>query len=1059
MPIRHRILPRRSFNDLVNLFDSDNGSNASTNTPPLRLVASTNGSGWNSNANGNGGWNVSGAGPQNGRSGYGCIGSGGPSGVGGTGGAGGDAGNTGGGGSGNGGGGPGDGHRCSSSSSTNSAPGVQSIFRRLELVGRGAYGAVYRGVHVATGTAVALKVVNLDTPEDDVQDIQHEVAVLSQLKEASKFNVVRYWGCWMKGPELWIVMDFAEGGSIRTLMKSGVIPEKLNAVIVRETLVALSYLHKQGIIHRDIKAANILLTHTGKILLCDFGIAANLQMQNKRSTMIGTPYWMAPEVISKGKLYDQSADIWSLGITIYEMATGNPPLADLDQLAVITLVPKQTPPRLPADGQHSQLMREFVSNCLNEVAIERPTADELSKSKWLKTYAKVPTSALKELLTQYSSWVKSGGMRTSLLGAGLAGLNDPGNRNSFAFDGVESDEGWEFSTLGSQTFEAISEVDEPEASRLPAQLRNHPLARLFDTKNTADTYGGFVPQTFQPYASEALPSEGLLTPTVSQDAPVFSTPVETPTLRQPTPSTTVDSATAKSSANSAGIQPKKALQATSKPTAAANAAAVNGGFSGTGNAPFRFGGGGGASHFRRPTQPSERQRSASIPQPTRCRDESTRSDTDAGPDSRTSTSATSSREDLVSQSGHRSSNSSVNSSSIPTHLRSASRSGHSHKRGKSSVSSFSSTYHSPGSSSYSPAVEQTGWQRQHESKGSISKLMRGYAGRRLDAIKGAMPPFSRSISEHPAPIKKRRPSAGDPDALVLRRQASQPVLDSFGRPRTGSAPETPPPHMKNVHEVGAESSIDRAKPALAASIEGGTNPQSGLSHTRKQHGGSDPTLRSSTDAAGHLARTWRERSTSQASVGGGRSGGVPSGIGAGTAHLVRSQLSMVVAATPPRALKLVRSNLDGIRDAESPMAGRGQHHAGVLGISGDTPGASTSFSTVMPSAAEPAFSALSLGMGTPRGRAEYGGRVRMQGEASESGVALGGAGASASLPQPWTAQSIQSVHAGAMEASLCPLDLVHLMSKDDVNLELAKRVEDVGRWLDLLSHELSSMLE
>lgn len=98
------------------------------------------------------------------------------------------------------------------------SPPVQTVFRRLELVGRGAYGAVYRGVHIASGTAVALKVVNLDTPEDDVSDIQREVALLSQLREADQRNVVRYWGCWLKGPELWIVMDFAEGGSVRTLV-------------------------------------------------------------------------------------------------------------------------------------------------------------------------------------------------------------------------------------------------------------------------------------------------------------------------------------------------------------------------------------------------------------------------------------------------------------------------------------------------------------------------------------------------------------------------------------------------------------------------------------------------------------------------------------------------------------------------------------------------------------------------------------------------------------------------------------------------------------------------
>ncbi len=197
-------------------------------------------------------------------------------------------------------------------------------------------------MHVESGAAVALKVVNLDTPDDDVSDIQREVTLLSQLREATQRNVVRYWGCWLKGPELWIVMDFADGGSVRTLMKAGPIAERYCAIIVRETLVALNYLHKCGIIHRDIKAANILLTSTGKILLCDFGVAASLasSSHSKRSTFVGTPYWMAPEVITEGKTYDQKADVWSLGITIYEMATGNPPLADVEQMRVIMLIPR-----------------------------------------------------------------------------------------------------------------------------------------------------------------------------------------------------------------------------------------------------------------------------------------------------------------------------------------------------------------------------------------------------------------------------------------------------------------------------------------------------------------------------------------------------------------------------------------------------------------------------------------------------------------------------------------------------------------------------------------------
>jgi len=160
-------------------------------------------------------------------------------------------------------------------------------------------------------------------------------------------------------------------------MKAGPLSERFCGLVVRESLVALSYLHKSGIIHRDIKAANILLTVQGRVLLCDFGVAASLvssSVHAKRSTFVGTPYWMAPEVITEGKTYDQSADIWSLGITLYEMACGNPPHAEQEQMRAIMLIPKSKPPRLPVDGNFSPLMRDFLAMCLNEEPREVSTA-------------------------------------------------------------------------------------------------------------------------------------------------------------------------------------------------------------------------------------------------------------------------------------------------------------------------------------------------------------------------------------------------------------------------------------------------------------------------------------------------------------------------------------------------------------------------------------------------------------------------------------------------------------------------------------------------------------
>lgn len=163
-------------------------------------------------------------------------------------------------------------------------------------------------------------------------------------------------------------------------------------------------------------AANILLTTNGRIILCDFGVAAALQNQNKRSTFTGTPYWMAPEVIADGKLYDTKADIWSLGVTCYECATGNPPFAQYEALRAIQLIPKNPPAKLDASQPWTQPMRDFLAFCLTEDPNERMTAEDLQKTKFIKAHAKVSVGVLRELITKYSSWVNSGGIRQSIIG-------------------------------------------------------------------------------------------------------------------------------------------------------------------------------------------------------------------------------------------------------------------------------------------------------------------------------------------------------------------------------------------------------------------------------------------------------------------------------------------------------------------------------------------------------------------------------------------------------------------------------------------------------------------
>jgi len=252
-----------------------------------------------------------------------------------------------------------------------SHPSVHQLYERLDTVGKGGYGSVHKGRHIPTGTIVALKIINLDTPDDDVADIQREITLLSQLRDVP--NITKYFGCYMDGPRVWIVMEFAHGGSVDALMratKDGCLEDKYASVITREVLVGLSYLHKVPIIHRDLKAANILITETGKVMICDFGVSALLTTStSKRNTLTGTPYWMAPEVIQGVSAYDTKADIWSLGIMVYEIIKGSPPHSNLDRFQVMELIPRVKPPRL-SEQESSKDLRDFLSHCLKELPTE-----------------------------------------------------------------------------------------------------------------------------------------------------------------------------------------------------------------------------------------------------------------------------------------------------------------------------------------------------------------------------------------------------------------------------------------------------------------------------------------------------------------------------------------------------------------------------------------------------------------------------------------------------------------------------------------------------------------
>ncbi|XP_023112221.1 myosin-IIIa isoform X2 [Felis catus] len=273
-------------------------------------------------------------------------------------------------------------------------PDPSDTWEIIETIGKGTYGKVFKVLNKKNGQKAAVKI--LDPIHDIDEEIEAEYNILKTLSDHP--NVVRFYGMYFKkdkisGDKLWLVLELCNGGSVTDLVKGFLkkgkrMSEPIIAYILREALLGLQHLHNNKTIHRDVKGNNILLTTEGGVKLVDFGVSAQLTSTwHRRNTSVGTPFWMAPEVIACEQqldtTYDARCDTWSLGITAIELGDGDPPLADLHPMRALFKIPRNPPPHLRQPEIWSAEFNDFISKCLTKDYEKRPTVSDLLQHKFI----------------------------------------------------------------------------------------------------------------------------------------------------------------------------------------------------------------------------------------------------------------------------------------------------------------------------------------------------------------------------------------------------------------------------------------------------------------------------------------------------------------------------------------------------------------------------------------------------------------------------------------------------------------------------------------------------